>query len=339
MLVEFHSEAISAFKSIKRILGSNISVDILSGFVGQGATQAILRLGLKDVRVVFGLSKPNAKVEPSLYDEIVLLRQIADVRISRGLHAKVYIFNGSIIAVGSANFTKSGFGTHQEALVLTNEAKAVRKARDLFEATWHKGFNTLKIKRGNLRKESASSSNENGGIGYIPQKDKNPFLVQQSKASAIRPVRLCAYPAYWLEKKDSFEYKKTIRWSTGSATQKGDIQIFSVSTDTRKSNLRADDRRVDSIHSIWQATTNCQKVNVHTWPLQARFRLLVRLKNPVCKKELLSTKVLSSTRWPRGSKGKMLYSRENIASLGRLLTAHNPSQRIELFEALQLVKR
>jgi hypothetical protein len=70
------------------------------------------------------------------------------------------------------------------------------------------------------------------------------------------------------------------------------------------------------------------------WPLQAGFRLVVRLDYPVKKSCLVGKGILKkSTKggFPRGSQGKLL-DKENVVKIVRLLWQHNPSQKKVIVE-------
>jgi hypothetical protein len=147
-------------------------------------------------------------------------------------------------------------------------------------------------------------------------------------------VRISAFPAYWLLEKDSFANSQKTIWSTGERIKPGDIQIFAISTDLRDASELKEDSRVDAVHSIWEAITppKPQYGNAE-YPIQAEFRLLVKLDNPVPKTDLIQKDLLKNN-WPQGSKGKIFHSAEEVEKLIDILTKNNPKQRQVIFAAL-----
>ena len=148
-------------------------------------------------------------------------------------------------------------------------------------------------------------------------------------------VRITAYPARWLMKPDSFWNNTRIDWSTGEGTQRGDIQIFAVSSTPGDQQKLVDDPRLDAVHSIWQALSSPleEYLEEEKWPVQARFKLLVKLENPVPKADLIRAGLLKRA-WPQGSRGKLLKTNDEIKTLADVLSKKNPKNRPAILKAL-----
>jgi len=338
MTLEFHSNVIAAFQSIQTRWGPLQSVDIVSGYIGQYATNAIRRLCTNKVRIVFGLAKPNSQVESALFEELQLLKRFADVKISKGLHAKVYIFNRQVLALGSANFTERGFSKLKEAMIISDDPEVLGDAMKFFEETWESAWDISRITELPPTKQSRKPPEADPGIGTAFVRP-NPLFQHSPTVSLLHKVRICAYPAVWLDRPDGFDRTDTITWSTGSGTKEGDVQVFCVSMDTKNSTLPQDDLRVDSVHSIWISVRDSFPVPNNTrWPTQSKFRLAVKLNKPVPKAQLIEKGILRKARkggFPRNFKGKLL-TEGMVSVLTDLLCEHNPSQSKNIFNALQL---
>ena len=154
---------------------------------------------------------------------------------------------------------------------------------------------------------------------------------------ATPKVRICSYAADWLEyPEESFENRQSIIWSTGSATQEGDIQVFAVSTTLGEARHLAGNPRVDAVHSIWVAQSRPKPDWGNSqWPVQAKFKLLVKLHYPVPKVSLLRSGLLKR-QWPRHWQGKILHKASDVRKLAELLAKSNPEQRREIFSALRV---
>jgi len=148
-------------------------------------------------------------------------------------------------------------------------------------------------------------------------------------------VRLCAYPGDWLLK-DGFANSKQIVWSTGRNTKPGDVQIFAISSTLESVDLLENDRRRDSVHSIWVATSlpNPEYAE-ERWPVQAEFTLLVKLNRPVPKSELIRAALLKK-HWPRHWQGKIFHSISDVQRLAQVLSQKNQNQQQAIFDALNL---
>jgi hypothetical protein len=155
-------------------------------------------------------------------------------------------------------------------------------------------------------------------------------------------VRITAYPVHWLTESEGFATKKVIIWSTAEKTEPDDIQVFAISATLRdrrdwaedaRMDL-ADDPRRDAVNSIWKAlTTPLPGYENDTWPIQARFKLLVRLECPVPKADLIQAGLLKE-RWPQHFRGKLVRTQAEIQALAKVLSLRNPKQRPEIFSAL-----
>jgi hypothetical protein len=150
-------------------------------------------------------------------------------------------------------------------------------------------------------------------------------------------VRISAFPAHWLIEAGGFDKRKTIIWSTGQGIQPGDIQVFATSATLGDAPKLVNDPRRDSVHSIWEAITSPQpEYGNSDWPVQTRFRLLVKLQKPVPKDTLYRAGILRVYSWPRNSSGKILHDRKDVKKLAGLLGQHNPWQREAIFDALNV---
>jgi hypothetical protein len=124
-------------------------------------------------------------------------------------------------------------------------------------------------------------------------------------------------------------------WTSGEGVQAGDIQVFCISTDFKGAEELRDDRWRDAAHSIWKALGPMHSVPGNTtWPRQAPFQLLVRLKEPVPKADFIAAGILKVPRWPQGCNGKLLCSEAEIRSLAMVLSRRNAEQRQAINAAL-----
>lgn len=156
------------------------------------------------------------------------------------------------------------------------------------------------------------------------------------RAERTPQVRIGGYPAHWLVDDDGFEENTSITWSTGTRTKRGDIQVFAVSTTLGDAPELAGDHRIDSVHSIWKATTPPKdEYGNEEWPVQAKFKLLVKLDNPTPKSDLIRAGLLKRS-WPRKSAGKILHSEGEVEKLGAVLAVRNPRQKQAIRQALNL---
>jgi len=109
-------------------------LDILTGFLGSGATLALEALGVR-ARIVIGLPSAEAVLSVGQIAEVrSLIAAEHEVRWSRGLHAKVYLVDRRAVLVGSANFTTAGFEKLDEIGIVTDTPAVVSRAVEMFEA-------------------------------------------------------------------------------------------------------------------------------------------------------------------------------------------------------------
>jgi hypothetical protein len=149
-------------------------------------------------------------------------------------------------------------------------------------------------------------------------------------ADRPRQVRLCAYPAYWLKEGDfANEALSEIEWSTGARIQPGDVQVFCIDDNLQDAEELANDPRVSAVHSLWEAVAKVDpKLGNEDWPVQAKFKLLVRLGNPVPKAELRSQGLLATRyqKWPQSQKGFIYHTPDRVRRLTEVLCRYNPRQ-------------
>jgi hypothetical protein len=152
-----------------------------------------------------------------------------------------------------------------------------------------------------------------------------------------KQVRICSYPPYWLDKNDSFDTEDEIEWSTGESTRPGDIQIFAIHKHYKEPDT-FDDPRVDTVHSIWEATSRARSNVNQDYPVQAEFKLLVRLDPPVPKNALADEGLLSTKfqKWPQNRKGRIHRTKERIEKLADALSRCNPHQKRDIYSALSV---
>lgn len=161
---------------------------------------------------------------------------------------------------------------------------------------------------------------------------KGPSMKRETE---MPQVRICAYPAKWLLE-DGFANSRKIIWSTGRGTEIGEIQVIAVSSTLGDTMELKNDRRRDSVNSIWRATTPPRdEFSSREWPVQAAFRLLIRLQNPVPKADLVRAGLLKG-RWPRHWQGKVLRDQTDIEKLANILAERNPKQRKSIFRAFKI---
>ena len=109
-------------------------LDILTGFLGSGATLALEALGVR-ARIVLRLPSADAVLSAGQIAEVrALIAAQHEVRWSRGLHAKLYLVDGRAVLVGSANFTTAGFEKLDEICIATDSPSVVSRAVEMFEA-------------------------------------------------------------------------------------------------------------------------------------------------------------------------------------------------------------
>jgi hypothetical protein len=135
-------------------------LDILTGYIGRGATQALAMLGVH-ARIVLGLESENAALTAAQIEELRLLCTHHEVRWRRGLHAKLYVIEQRAALVGSANFTRSGFEKLDEVAIVTDDATAVEQAIDAFEIRFAEA---VPLDPDRLQVNPATSSDDADGL-------------------------------------------------------------------------------------------------------------------------------------------------------------------------------
>ena len=112
-MILFHSKVWPAFESVLTSWGPFRRVDVLTGFLGSGASKVVKEFGNARVRIVFGLNLKNPALPKTLIEELKAIIKVAKLKVYSGLHAKQYLFDDRFLLLGSANFTRSGFETLQ----------------------------------------------------------------------------------------------------------------------------------------------------------------------------------------------------------------------------------
>lgn len=362
-MTTFHNHMWPALRSmIKNSLPAR-RLWIASGFIGAGAAEVIIRLKstmrIEEIRFLVGLASPDTPIPASLADELTRLRRIASVRICAGLHCKFYLVDARSLLTGSANFSRRGFGRQHEAGVITTDPACVRRANEYFYGLWQrasllpKRFVTYRPPFAGDHDQTHSNWLGEAGISH-----ETPFSRLQLKAASRhhrslrssdkvgpgeRPrVRLTAFDAWQLESKpwgfDVAKNRSRLSWGAAKGTTRGDRCVFCVSSNLKYVPELKNDRRVDAVHSIWEAID--AKTRTFRYPrykTQIRFRRLVRLSSPVPKHALFDAGILVAPRWPQGVQGKLIDD-EQVLTLAHLLAQHNPAQTRAIRDALGLRK-
>jgi hypothetical protein len=135
-------------------------LDIMTGFLGSGATLALEALGVR-ARIVIGLPSADAVLSAGQVAEVrSLIAAQHEVRWSRGLHAKLYLVDGRAMLVGSANFTTAGFEKLDEICIATDTPSVVSRAVEMFQARF---ANASAIEPDRLR--IADAGTDGDGLG------------------------------------------------------------------------------------------------------------------------------------------------------------------------------
>lgn len=353
-MIQFFDNPSQAVEAARERLGTCQQLDVLTGFIGARASRLLESLEPQRTRIVFGLARTVRALPPRQLRELEQLRGLpeAEVRVYPGLHAKLYLFDRRIMAVGSANLTRAGFEWLQEAMLVTDAPQAVRRAMGLFERVWKKAIAPPR-RRGPV----ARGRGEDGvvmALGRRPDPERSAFSAprkrlrrserlahggESSSADRSLPrVRICAYRAERLEGEDGFEGEKVLPgWSTGESAQPGDLQLFCISKDVRGAPELAGDPRVDAVHSLWRMAGPIDPaLGNDDWPVQAPFELVVRFENPIPYRDMLRARLVSDYGWPMGWRGKLLRTKQEVERLGNLLARRNPRQRGRIRRALGL---
>jgi PLD-like domain len=269
-LIELFDKSWQALSDASKRLGNMGRLDILTGYIGADAANALASLGSPATRIVFGLDKRHPALRADQIAELRRLAKVADLRIYPGLHAKCYLFEDRYLALGSANFTRKGFEVGIEALIVTDDRRALKAARQLFTRVW-KAASEVPV---DIRVLPSGAEHESGKQSALPRHSVTPFSHAQSRVQAgRRRVRLCAFPAHWLQDPRGFANSRNARrleWSTGERLQKDDIQVFCVMRSLSDSPELIGDPRLDAVHSLWRAQHDAQRLAGHEWSPQGR---------------------------------------------------------------------
>ncbi|TWT45029.1 hypothetical protein RAS1_14500 [Phycisphaerae bacterium RAS1] len=354
-MIQFFRSPQRAVAAVQKQLGDCQQLDILTGFIGAGASRFLRSLNPGRTRIVFGLDTSNPKLADAQWTELKKLQKLARVRVFPGLHAKLYLLDQRILAIGSANLTRAGFELLQEAVVVSNAPKAVDDAVQFFKQVWAAATEPP-------RKPTVDAGSQLSGdraalaiLGRRPDPERSAFSagrrrLRQSGRRASehddngntrrshRHVRICAYAAHWLDREDSFETNDFLDgWSTGERAQPGELQLFCTSKNIAGVPELADDPRVDAVHSLWRMAGPINpELGNDEWPIQAPFELVVRFENPVPYDDMVRARLVSGYSWPMGSRGKLLKTPEDVRRLSDLLVRHNPRQRNDILRGLGL---
>lgn len=304
-------------------------LDVLTAYVGRGAHRVLDRLGVERLRLVFGMRPDRPVLSEVQVRELEELRRFGKIRICSGLHAKVYLCDGCGVMLGSANFTRAGFGQLEEAVIWTDDRRTVRAAREHFDRIWKKSRPVpARIRLQTQRRAGGPVAEDVGRLGWASTRRSSPFdeyrpRLQPSTPSPRR-VRLCAYPSRWL--REGLETRTRVTWSTGRGARKDDVQVFAIFPEPGHP-------RLDAVHSLWRVVDG--KLNWQgEWAPQTRFELLVRLARPVPKRDLVTAGLLRPPRWPQGRHGKWLRSSREVERVAEVLRARNRQQERDIERAL-----
>jgi hypothetical protein len=332
-LIQLFDKPWQALSDTSKRLGHVKRLDILTGYIGAGAANALASLGSPATRIVFGLDSRHPALRADQIAELRRLAKVADLRIHPGLHAKCYLFDDRYLALGSANFTRKGFEIGIEALLVTDDRRALRAARQLFTQVWT-AASEVPV---DIAVLPPGAKYESGKQSVLPRHSVTPFSHAQSRVQAgRRQVRICAFPAHWLQDPDGFAYSRNARrleWSTGERQRKGDIQVFCVMRSLTDPPELIGDPRLDAVHSLWRAQQDAHQHPGYEWPTQAFFSRLLKLDRPVPKERLFGEGILRWSRWPQGRRGKLLTETE-IDRLADVLAQDNPRQATTIHRVL-----
>lgn len=165
-------------------------LDILTGFLGSGASHALDELGVK-ARIILGLASESASLSAAQIAEIALLQAHHEVRALAGLHAKLYLLDEHVVIVGSANFTKSGFERLDELSIATDDAAVIGEAVAAFATRWEEAF---VIDPSKLTPVAVTITGEDagGGLGMAWDDRTSGFSLRPVAAAHTSTVQLLA---------------------------------------------------------------------------------------------------------------------------------------------------
>ena len=183
-MIKLYTDISAAFEEVRKVWKPK-RLDALVGYFGVGAAGVLKELGFRKIRFVFGLSESKPSLVRSKITELNQLENIAEIRSSHALHAKLYVMDDKVIIIGSANFTSAGFGSYQEAVIVTDEASVVQNARNFFATIWEntRPLNVKSIRPG-LRNQS--SSEETGDIGRRTISSQSLFTRTRKTSAAAK---------------------------------------------------------------------------------------------------------------------------------------------------------
>jgi hypothetical protein len=302
------------------------NLDILTGFIGAGASQALAALGVS-ARIIMGLPVKSPSLSKAQRDELCKLLRTHQVRSIPGLHAKMYVFDQIGVVLGSANFTRSGFEQLDEIVVFTNDRSILRTAKREFEKRWIKATPIL-IEQISVTISESDESALDRTLGTLDSCRQSGF---SSSNESLKPVRLCAYWPKWLEE---LNRETTVDWSTSPRARIGDLQLFAITKLNDKTTANGEQKGVDAIHSLWRAASKFRRRKSSRWPVGADFQLVLRLERPVPKKALIESGILRGGRWPRTPNGKV-YRDWELCELIKIIKAFNPKQRSDIDSAFR----
>lgn len=159
-------------------------LDILTGFLGSGATEALRALGVS-ARIIIGLPRGDAAMSEAQIEELKRLKKAHQVRWLRGLHAKLYVLPGHAAMIGSANFSRPGFSTLDELVLATTTRALIAAAQQAFDRRWHKALDLVPatlvpiVAAGDVDRATSA-------LGSVPSPRGHAFAVPP-KAGATRP--------------------------------------------------------------------------------------------------------------------------------------------------------
>jgi hypothetical protein len=316
---------VAAFFNEQR--GKSVSLDILTGYIGAGASEMLDALRTR-TRLIFGLSDVLPRLSLGQHNELCKLLRHHEVRTLPGLHAKVYLFD-KLVAIGSPNFTLNGFERLEEAFVVTDDRQVRTEARKHFEGMWARA-RSVDPKRVHIMSSGQAAEAPHLGIAHLSSGTASPGNRKPGNPLG-KVVRLCAYWPKWIDELEEFD---SVEWSTSPKVNPGDVQLFAITKNGDGVARYSGDARIDAIHSLWVARSGARLKKNSAWPLQADFDLLLRLRTPVPKKDLVSVGLLKSGRWPQSPNGIKLWEKCHLVA--DLLAARNPHQRVAIHEALGL---
>jgi len=303
-------------------------VDVLTGYIGGGATSALRELGVR-ARILIGLADARAWLSTTQITELSsLLHAGHEVRWLPGLHAKSYVLDGKVVMVGSANFTRPGFAQLDEMLIVTDEAAVAKNAVAEFRSRWNRATVVDPSKLRALR-ASEEARMSNGGLGFarsaLPTGFDAPLRVGSVRdgrsTGGPERIRLMAYWPKWIEELES----DSIEWSTSPKAKSGDIHLFAI-TKTGDGLAEYDgDPRVDAATSLWKQTSRVKMKRSSRWPIHADFEKLLQFEHPVPKSDFRAAGLVARN-WPQNPKSGQYFRGDSLSAVAKLLSARNPTQ-------------